>query len=47
MKRGTDGERAVNVAPVVAAGRRKIVRIVRIIIIAGAQPSKNTRPSPL
>ena len=47
MKRGTDGVRGVNIVIAVAAGRRQIERIVRIIVVAGAQPSGYTRPSPL
>ncbi len=46
MKRGTDGERVVNVVVTKPAGRRKIVRIVRIVIVAGAQPSEDTGPPP-
>ena len=46
VKRGTDGVRGVNTVAIVAAGRQKIVRIVRIIIVAGAQPSEDTGPPP-
>ena len=47
MKRGTDGVRVVDIAIVVTAGRRKTVRPIRIIVVAGAQPSEDSRRPPL
>ncbi len=47
MKRGTDGVRGVNEVMVVTAGRRKRERTVRTIEVAGAQPVKNKKLSPL
>ncbi len=38
MKRGTHGVGIVNVVVVIATGRIQYVRIVEIVIVAGAQP---------
>ena len=46
MKRGTHRQPAINITTIVAARRRQTVDIVRIIVVAGAQPG-NTKLSPL
>ena len=46
VKRGTHRQPAINITTIVAARRRQTVDIVRIIVVAGAQPG-NTKLSPL